>query len=242
MGRLSLKRLRARREAERRLGRARWNQPTSGTIVMMAFPTVRRSRSNVNLLTAILLVICAATSAVRAAETFIGKCVGVTDGDTINVMRDGRAVKVRLEGIDCPERGQDFSSSAKKYTSALVYGKTVEVRQTGTDRYGRVLAVVYTDGTDVNLALVRAGMAWHYKKYSSDAKLAAAENTARAAEIGLWSLPTPIAPWGLEERSERLGGTSDGQGRRRLPRQQEQPRVPQTDVPVLLVQELCGGI
>lgn len=110
-------------------------------------------------------------------------------------MRDGRAVKVRLEGIDCPESGQDFSSAAKKYTSALVYGKTVEVRQTGTDRYGRVLAVVYADGTDVNLALVRAGMAWHYKKYSSDARLAAAENAARGAEIGLWSLPTPIPPW-----------------------------------------------
>jgi endonuclease YncB( thermonuclease family) len=186
---------------------------------MMAFPTIRRSRSNATLLTAILLVTFAVPSMGYASETFIGKCVGVTDGDTISVMRDGRAVKVRLEGIDCPERGQDFSSAAKKYTSALVYGKTVEVRQTGTDRYERVLAVVYADGINVNLSLVRAGLAWHFKRFSSNAKLAAAENAARGAEIGLWSLPTPIAV-GLEERSERLGGTSDGQGRRRsIPRQ-----------------------
>ena len=118
-----------------------------------------------------LLVIWAPHTSIPS-ETFWGICVGVTDGDTISVTRDGRAVKIRLEGIDCPERGQDFSSGARKYTSALVFGKTVEVRKTGTDRYDRVLAVVYADGTNVNLALVQAGMAWHYKTYSSDATLA----------------------------------------------------------------------
>ncbi len=148
------------------------------------------------MLAATYLIISALPFSANATETFEGKCVGVTDGDTISVMHGGRAVKVRLEGIDCPESGQDFSNAAKKYTSALVYGKTVEVRQTGTDRYGRVLAVVYADGTNVNLALIQAGLAWHYKKYSSDATLEVAENAARAAEIGLWSLPTPI-PLGI---------------------------------------------
>jgi micrococcal nuclease len=141
------------------------------------------------------LIVCAAAVTGIAAETFTGKCVGVTDGDTISVMRNGRAVKVRLEGIDCPEPGQDFSNAAKKYTSALVYGKTVEVLVTGTDKYDRILAVVHADGTNVNLALVQAGLAWHYTKYSSDTTLAAAETAARTAEIGLWSLPTPIPPW-----------------------------------------------
>ncbi len=146
------------------------------------------------LLTVLVLLAILPPTVAITGDTFTGKCVGVTDGDTISVMRDGRAVKVRLEGIDCPELGQDFSNAAKKYTSALAYGKTVGVRQTGTDKYDRVLAVVYADGTNVNLALVQAGMAWHYKKYSSDATLASAENAARAAEIGLWSLPTPIPP------------------------------------------------
>jgi len=71
----------------------------------------------------------------------------------------------------------------------------VEVRQTGSDKYDRVLAVVYANGTNVNLALIQAGLAWHYKKYSSDTNLAAAEKAASGAEIGLWSLPTPIPPW-----------------------------------------------
>ncbi len=177
--------------ARRGRGTATDHYPGTGTL---GTPYNRRFRPNAALLTAILLVTCAAPSIGYASETFTGKCVGVADGDTISVMRDGRAVKVRLEGIDCPERGQDFSSTAKTYTSALVYGKTVEMRVTGTDKYGRVLAVVYADGTNVNLSLVQAGLAWHYKKYSSDARLAAAENAARAAEVGLWSLPTPIPP------------------------------------------------
>jgi endonuclease YncB( thermonuclease family) len=159
---------------------------------------MRYTRFNVLLGASRTLAIVAAlitAGVVLASQPFHGKCVGVTDGDTISVMRDGRAVKVRLEGIDCPESGQDFSNAAKKYKSALAYGKTVEVRVTGTDRYGRVLAVVYADGTNVNLAIVQADLAWHFKRYSSDATLAAAENAARAAEIGLWSLPTPIPPW-----------------------------------------------
>ncbi len=131
----------------------------------------------------------------QESASFTGKCVGVTDGDTISVMHDGRAVKVRLEGIDCPERGQDFSNAAKKYTSALVYDKTVEVRQTGTDRYGRVLAVVYADGTDVNLALVQAGMAWHYKRHSKSLELDAFELEARTNQRGLWQDANPIPPW-----------------------------------------------
>lgn len=96
----------------------------------MGSPYNRRFRPNAALLTAILLVTCAAFSGADASETFIGGCVGVTDGDTISVMRDGRAVKVRLEAIDCPEQGQDFSAAAKKYTSALVRVRCPFARET----------------------------------------------------------------------------------------------------------------
>jgi endonuclease YncB( thermonuclease family) len=75
-----------------------------------------------------------------AADTFIGKVVGITDGDTISVLRAGRAVKVRLDGIDCPESGDPFSKTAKQFTSKFSFGKEVQVRQTDTDRYGRIVA------------------------------------------------------------------------------------------------------
>lgn len=71
--------------------------------------------------------------------------MGVTDGDTIKVLRDGRAVTVRLEGIDCPEAGDDFSTKAKNFTSSLVFGKTVTVRVKETDQYGRLVGRVLVD-------------------------------------------------------------------------------------------------
>src|SRR5262245_64909744 len=88
-----------------------------------------------------------------AGETFTGKVVGVTDGDTISVLRTGRAVKVRLEGIDCPEMGDPFSKTAKQFTSKLLFGKEVEVRIKDTDRYGRLVARVLVGDVDASVAL-----------------------------------------------------------------------------------------
>ena len=135
------------------------------------------------------------SSVCLAHGQFTGEVVGVSDGDTISVMQNGRAVRVRLDGIDCPEQAQDFGQRAKRFTSSLVFGKKVVVDVRDVDRYGRLVARVYTDGEDVSLALLRAGFAWHYKQYSSDRMLADAENEARASRIGLWSQGTPVAPW-----------------------------------------------
>ena len=164
------------------------------------------------LVAAVLSVI---TSPLAAAD-FTGRCVGVTDGDTISVMRDGKAVKVRLEGIDCPERKQDFGTKAKQATSDLVFGKDVRVVDNGTDRYKRTIGRVFVGETDVNLELVRAGLAWHYKAYSSEAALAKAEAGARTAQRGLWTAPSPTAPWDFRRgsaasRSEPAVRTSAGE-------------------------------
>ena len=97
-----------------------------------------------------------------AQERFTGKSLAVADGDTISVMRDGRSVRVRLEGIDCPESGQDFGQRAKQFTSDLTFGKEVIVDVRDVDRYGRLVARVYVGGEDVSVALVDAGLAWHY--------------------------------------------------------------------------------
>lgn len=130
------------------------------------------------------------------AETFVGEVIGVTDGDTISVMRDGSAVKVRLAGIDCPEKKQAFGERAKQFTSYLVFGKRVEVIYSKRDRYGRVLGdVVLPSRKILNEELVRAGYAWHYKKYSDDATLAELELQARKSRRGLWQDRDPIPPW-----------------------------------------------
>src|SRR5207247_8066819 len=73
------------------------------------------------------------------AADFTGNVVGILDGDTIDVLHDGRAERIRLQGIDCPEKRQAFGTRAKQFTSHLAFGKTVTVRVTGRDRYGRNL-------------------------------------------------------------------------------------------------------
>ena len=99
------------------------------------------------------------------SPTFTGKVVAVSDGETISVMRQGRAVKVRLHGIDCPEKKQAYGTRAKQFTSDMAFGKEVEVRVRDTDRYGRLVGeVILSDGTNLNQELVGAGFAWWYRK------------------------------------------------------------------------------
>lgn len=117
----------------------------------------------------------------------------------------GRAVKIRLEGIDCPELGQDVGTRAKQFTSTLVFSKDVEVKAYCPDRYGRMVARVYVGDQDVSLELVRAGLAWHFKKYSSDPVLADAEEQARREKKGLWSMPNPVPPWEYRKLHGRQG-------------------------------------
>lgn len=142
-------------------------------------------------------------------DTYDGKCVGVADGDTISVMHAGRAVKIRLEGIDCPELGQDFGTRAKQFTSSLVFGKDVEVKEHDVDRYGRTVARVFVGDLDLSLELVKAGLAWQYKRFSSDPVLAEAEVEARNAKRGLWSMPNPVPPW-VYRRGRRMQGRPQG--------------------------------
>jgi len=136
------------------------------------------------------------------AGTFSGKCVGIGDGDTISVMRYGRAIKVRLEGIDCPELGQAFGTKAKRFTSAMVFRKTVDVREYDKDEYGRIVGRVYVEGKDLSLELVNAGLAWRFER-GQDLMIKRAEAQARTQKLGLWSTPNPIPPWEYRRRHGR---------------------------------------
>ncbi len=140
------------------------------------------------------------------AGTLAGRAVKIVDGDTFDLLVETpegkRTVRIRLDGIDCPERGQDFGTVAKDGLGSLLMDKSLRFTPLDTDRYGRVVGDVHTtSGTWVNEALVREGLAWHYVAYSSSARLAAAEKEARAAKAGLWSAPRPVAPW--EWRKEK---------------------------------------
>jgi endonuclease YncB( thermonuclease family) len=137
------------------------------------------------------------------------RVVGVSDGDTITVLdRSNNQHKIRLAGIDAPESRQAFGERAKQQLSDLVFGKTVTVLFDKQDRYGRTVGKVLFDGVDVNLAMLRAGMAWFYRAYASEqpvadqADYAAGETEAREAVRGLWGDAKPTAPWAWR-RGER---------------------------------------
>lgn len=145
--------------------------------------------------------ICALLSFSLVLFSFRGKVVGVSDGDTITVLKqDNSTVRVRLSAIDCPETGQDFGAKARAATSQLCFGKSVDVDSSGTDQYGRVLGFVYVDGLCINKELLRLGLAWHYKRYDSSQELANLEATARKEGKGLWSQQNPVSPWNYRHK------------------------------------------
>ena len=132
-----------------------------------------------------------------AEESFSGKVVSVADGDTIQVLQGTRAIKVRLWGVDAPEREQDFYSVSRQFTAENVFGKTVTVIVKERDQYGRsVGTVLFENALNLNHELVRAGLAWWYRHFAKDDQiLPVLEQQARDAKRGLWSMPNPQAPW-----------------------------------------------
>ena len=136
------------------------------------------------------------------AETITGLVVGVSDGDTITVLDANKVQhKIRLAGIDAPEKKQAFGNRSKESLSALAFDKTVNVETDKQDRYGRQVGKVLVNGQDVNLVQVERGMAWFYRQYQreqspNDRRLyEAAEDAARADKRGLWRDADPMPPW-----------------------------------------------
>lgn len=132
----------------------------------------------------------------KAPVRFSGKVVGVHDGDTFTILHGGKAEKVRVNGIDCPEIGQPFGKNAKQYASGLIFGRVVTVIVFGRDRYGRTIGDArLADGRMLSREMVGAGLAWQYRKHSKDRALAALESEARSSKRGLWADARPVAPW-----------------------------------------------
>lgn len=130
-----------------------------------------------------------------------GKVTRIIDGDTFDLLTASKTtVRVRMRGIDCPERKQDFYQAAKNALALYIFQKEVKIVSSHRDRNRRLIATVFSGGRNINLAMVKEGYAWHYRKYSNDRDLAAAESQARAAAKGLWSGKNVIAPWRFREQ------------------------------------------
>ena len=154
---------------------------------------------------AIFLAVVAALSLVTACDgkpsvrlsssDLIGRVVKVADGDTITILDSSKTQhKIRLQGIDAPEKNQAYGDAAGRYLSGLVAGKEVRVAWGKRDKYNRILGTVYANGEEVNLEMLKAGYAWHYKRFDSTPAYAQAESAARAARRGLWAGLNPIPP------------------------------------------------
>lgn len=153
--------------------------------------------------TRILLLVATLLAANSApADTLSGRVVAIADGDTVTVLNASNTqFKIRLMGIDAPEKKQAFGNRSKQSLSSLVFNKQVTVEYNKKDRYGRTVGKIIVDGIDANLEQVKVGLAWHYKQYqreqSEEDRLAysEAEDKARNARRGLWQEIEPTPPW-----------------------------------------------
>lgn len=143
----------------------------------------------------------------KVVEHLTGKVIGVTDGDTIKVLVNRQTVKVRLEGIDAPESSQSFGTKSKQALSKMVFGKTITVKKTGEDQYGRTLGIIMVGDVDANAKMIEDGWAWHYIKYNDEERLAKLEISARKAKSGLWADANPLAPWDYRARKRKPNNT-----------------------------------
>jgi endonuclease YncB( thermonuclease family) len=147
---------------------------------------------------------------VEPEQSFSGKVVEVTDGDTFDVRRSiGGTVTVRLWGIDAPEFDRSYGVEARDMAVQQVYRKTVGVRVEDIDRYGRAVGLVNIRGGDLGQMLVRRGLAWHYQEYAPNAtELRRLQRQARNANRGLWSRSSPVPPWKWRNRTSGPGETT----------------------------------
>ena len=144
-----------------------------------------------NVMTGFFLLFLLVTVPVQA-ENFIARVIGVTDGDTIKVLVNQQTIKIRLHGIDAPERSQAFGHVSTKHLKKILCNPiTVDART--TDRYGRTIAVLWCAERDLNAQMVADGYAWAYRRYSLD--YVTQENAARAAGRGLWQDKHATPPW-----------------------------------------------
>lgn len=154
-----------------------------------------------------LIWLCIAMS--LNAATLQGKVVSVADGDTVTVLDSQKTqYKIRLQGIDAPERAQAFGNKSKQSLHEMVHGKQVTVDYQKKDKYGRVVGKILLNNTDVCLEQLKRGMAWHYKQYANEQPkedqetYSLAEQQAKTELKGLWKDKQPVPPWEFRKQNK----------------------------------------
>lgn len=133
--------------------------------------------------------------------SFEAKVIGIKDGDTFEVLYNDKPLVIRLDHIDCPEKKQPFGKSAKQFASDICFGKIAIVNNSRKyDRYKRLIAEIYVNDICVNKELVKNGLAWHFKKYSTNSDYSELEQTAKQSKAGLWADENPTPPWAFRTK------------------------------------------
>ena len=145
----------------------------------------------------ILCVGCRTRREYPVKEGVAYKVIKVLDGDTYDILLpDTTQARIRMLGIDAPEKAQDFSKKSTQYLKSLIAGQYVTLTDIDMEQYGRYLAFTHlSDGREAGEEMLKAGYAWHFKKYNQDKKLAALEDSAKANQVGLWGDKHPVEPW-----------------------------------------------
>ena len=159
--------------------------------------------------TLLISLVLFASTAINAGPLTPGLVVAISDGDTITLLtEDKQQLKIRLVGIDTPEKKQAYGSKAREHLASRIFKQEVEVNLRKKDQYGRHLGVIYIGGIDINQLMIQDGYAWFYKQYAKDQpkeealRYAKAEQDARAKHKGLWADPNPVAPWDFRKEDK----------------------------------------
>lgn len=146
-------------------------------------------------------------------DVIVGIVVSVADGDTITVIGNKTQYRIRLFGIDAPERHQDFSNRARQFLADMVFGKQVRVIRQDIDRYGRIVGIVYVVDVCINEEMVRNGLVWVYRYYciiSLCEDWLRLELQAKEGKIGLWFDADPVPPWEYRRTIRSRGSNASG--------------------------------
>ncbi|UYZ82569.1 thermonuclease family protein [Entomomonas sp. E2T0] len=158
-------------------------------------PLFKRLQHNPIICIVILLIAVGFYYYQISENSFTAEVIHVIDGDTLDVLVVNQPIRIRLAGIDAPEKGQAFGSKAKKALADRVKNKVVTVIEVDKDQYQRMVAIIKLDDLNINQEMVRLGMAWVYTNYNQDDSLPLLETKARANKAGLWSQSNPTPPW-----------------------------------------------
>jgi micrococcal nuclease len=157
----------------------------------------------------LMLFILLLVNGAAYSQEFTAKVIAVLDGDTVLIKRAKGLVKIRLVGIDAPEKAQTFGETSKRSLSDMVMGKQVTIKSQAIDKYGRMVAAINVNGLDVNAEQLRRGMAWENSNFHSDKKLLALQEEAKQAPRGLWALSNPMPPWDWRKQHPSIAPVAD---------------------------------